>query len=335
MTAWIEPLTLFVQDRDKFNEKYANEPRTIALCNKMFLVTESRPQVAEHIAITIMGHTICDEKKYDGMIVDNGHLIRYSEYKVTCRRIGEDGKYTSMSSIQINDVSAAIVARYVADQPLFVFPYFLEGHLAAMFSVDFSVIEPKYKNFLATNTKAGRPSFTLALSDWLDQAKVEFVHADNSIVEQLSPTLQRKIYQSTQRSNTMQGIVKFPQGHKFEHYGYNFDTDRVVSYIRHLQGQDRSDKTGIKILGIGYVRWQDLKAEAEILSGVPVSNPSVPRAVSVPALGIYTHKASAASIPQPKKMFVTFTREFPATMSMAQVQQQLNSGDAELKITFE
>ena len=135
----------------------------------------------------------------------------------------------------------------------------------------------------------------------------------------------------------MQGIVKFPQGHKFEHYGYNFDTDRVVSYIRHLQGQDRSDKTGIKILGIGYVRWQDIKAEAEIISGQPVSNPSMPRAartVSVPALGIYTHKASAASLPQPQKMLVTFTREFPATMSMAEVQRQLNSGDAELKITF-
>ena len=316
MNTWVEPLTLFVQDRAAFNEKYADEPRTISLCNKMFLVTESRPQVAEHIAVTIMGHEICHEKKYDGMIVNNGQIARYSEYKVTCRRLQEDGKYSSMSSIQINDVSESIVARYVADQPLFVFPYFLDGHLAAMFSVDFAVIEPKYTNFLATNTKVGRPSFSLALSDWLSHATVEFVHKDPEVVEQLAPMLRSKIYQSNpslDRSNiNMTGIVKFPEGHEFERFGFNFDTNRVISYARSVEGLERADNSSIKVNNIRYSS-KDIKLAAAALVD--------------PELAKFTVTPTRRATPQVTsgKMTVTLSQEFSVTTSMAEIIRQLTA----------
>ena len=325
----IEPLTLYVTDRAKFNEKYATEPRTVALVNNIFLAAESRPQQAEHVAISIMGHQVHRDKKYDGIILQNGVFCRYSEYKVTCRRTSDSGELGKMSSIQINDVTQTIVDRYIHDQPLFVFPYFIDGHLAAMFSVDFSVIRPVYENFLNTNIKQGRASFGLALGAWIDHATVEFVHKDVLLVDQLPPMMQDKIYQTNplQRSSKMSGIVKFPAGHQFERFGYNFDTDRVVSYARDPEGRDRQSKSGIKI---GIISYSDktIKKAASLISGLTC--PAMP----VPRKSAGTVKVTSAQLPQSSapKRFVQFTQEITDDMTIADILRQFNVGTAKMEI---
>ena len=325
----VKAVTMFVTDRDQFHSNYADNIELSALCHEVFMKSESRPQLAEHIAITKMGHVVCREKKYDGMIFDNGQFVRYAEYKVTCRRTDADGNVGKMGSIPLNDVTQSIVDRYIQDQPLFVFPYFIDGHLAAMFSVDFSVIRPAYEKFLATNDKPGRPSFGLPLGAWIDEATVEFVHKDLTIVAQLPPTLQAKIYQTHpdyQRSNSMTGIVKFPVGHQFERFGFNFDTDCVVSYAREPSGVDRAPKSGIKIKEVSYGHGTLKKAATE-LSGFTC--PSIPAPRKNGTVKVTSTPAQGA---MGKKMFVTFTQEITENMTIADIRRQFNVSTAKMEI---
>ena len=328
----VEPLTLFVTDREQFDAKYETNPFVVAFAKNVFLESESRPQQAEHIAVIRMGHTICREKKYDGMIYSNGQFVRYSEFKVTCRRTDEDGNLGKMGSIQINDVTQDIVDRYIQDQPLFVFPYYIDGHLAAMLSVDFSVIRPAYEKCVKKFKGAdiyGRKSFGLSLGSWINDATVEFVHKDTNIVEQLPPMMQRKIYQTHpdyQRSNSMTGIVKFPEDHQFARFGFNFDTDCVVSYARDPNGVDRAPKSGIKIKEVSFGH-AVLKKAATELSGLTC--PSIPAPRKNGTVKVTSTPTQGAT---GKKMFVTFTQEITENMTIADIRRQFNVITAKMEI---
>lgn len=329
----VEPYTLFATERELFLEKYQDNPLLIAAITDVFLLSESRPQQAEHIAIKMMGHEIHHDKKYDGMIVSqDGTFLRYSEYKVTCRR-SNDGEISKISGVSINDVSQTILDRYIQDQPLFVFPFFVDGHLVAMFSVDFCVIRDEYERFLsrhAAKTEKGRASFKLATSAWSDRCKIEYVHKNLELIRELPPVLQTRIYHTLPPQGELMNcqVIAFPTDHKFYGYGYNFTTERIVSYKVNPAGADRKERGGITINKVYYAQLEFRNAAAALSTGTVVAQvtslPKEPRSSS----------AKPQKAPSSNGTFqVTVTYEFPETMSMAEVKRKLNIGDAELKIT--
>ena len=275
-----ESLMLFVTDRDAFNTKYAGTVIP-AFCNELMMESESRPHSAERIAILKMGHSIFREKKYDGWFYCGGKR-RFSEYKVTCRYAKEDGTYTTMASIGINDVSRNVVDRYIADQPLFVFPYFIDGHLVAMFSVDFKYLQPKYEQFVAARLAGkkvdGRARLTLSLQDWLAFSNVEYVHRNMDLVNKLGPTLRRKIQTSFSTAPTLggitvalQNIVRFPAGHKFAEYGYDFGTETPYSFVCKPEGTEIRAKYSFKNYATGkHFNISDLRDSAAAQAGITV-----------------------------------------------------------------
>lgn len=169
---------LYTTDRRRFNSKFAHNRIVGALLDEIFLESESRPDLAERIAIAALGHIPSATKKgYDGETRD-GRMI---EAKV--RNFASiNGRWPeSQTSNSVNDVSWAIIERYQEDNPLFIFPYFYNGHLASIFSVDFEVIEPNYVACM-NSTKPGRKSFKLPAAAWLEYSRVEFVNKNPSVI---------------------------------------------------------------------------------------------------------------------------------------------------------
>lgn len=266
----ISKFVQYATDRDAFYK--TTDPLLAASIDYSMMGAESRPHGAEHVAIKVMGHKIFSGKKYDGEFYD-GTRKRYSEYKVTCRKTNDRGETTSMSAIGHNDVTADIVARYDADQPLFVFPFFIDGHLAAMFSVDYAVLRPKYAAFLS-KVKPSR-SVLLSLKDWLDESTVEYVHSDPEVVSKLAPSLLARIKGgSMKRGAGVSNIVCFPEGHKYSSYGFDLGTDEMISFKTDAAGRRL---TGINSFpanqkfqaryGVKYITRKAMREEAEVLAG--------------------------------------------------------------------
>ena len=180
--------SLYVTNRTKFNKQYARNELARELMHEIFLESESRPDLAERIAIALLGHIPSPTKRgYDGK-TKSGRPV---EAKVRCF-ISVDGKFENCTRLAFNDISRGIVDRYIADQPLFVFPFFYDGHLAAIFTTEFKNIHKFYEARLASD-KGGRCCFNLAAKYWANDAKVAFVNNDESIVKMLPKPLYDKV----------------------------------------------------------------------------------------------------------------------------------------------
>ena len=188
-----EPAKLYVTNRAEFNKLYKESPVTGAMLDEMFLESESRPDIAERIALKVLGHIPSRTKKgYDGETTDG----RAVEAKVRNAVTREDGTLPQgLTQITINDVSKTIIERYDIDNPLFVFPYFIDGHLAASFDVEYANIRHHYLNCLSNHTK-GRCSFKLYASEWIKDSNVSFVHGDQNVVNKLPKMLASKAVDS-------------------------------------------------------------------------------------------------------------------------------------------
>lgn len=186
-----EAALLYVTNRAEMNRVYKEIPIVEKMLDEMFLESESRPDIAERIALVALGHNPSPTKKgYDGSTQDG----RPVEAKVRNSVTREDGTLPKgIATITINDVSESIIQRYDEDNPLFVFPYFIDGHLAASFDVEYSVLRPYYVNCL-TNTVKGRCSFKLSPTSWVDSAKVSFVHQNTQVVSKLPKMLFNKAF---------------------------------------------------------------------------------------------------------------------------------------------
>jgi hypothetical protein len=181
---------LYVTDRKTFTERYGESLHADYL-DMLFMESETRPLIAEQLALLILGHTPLTIKKYDGK-TDTGRFV-----EAKCRTLKSTASVLSkraFANITAADVSQAIVDRYDADNPLFVFPFFIDGHLAAVFTVDYTVIAPKYKAKLAKPGK-GRVSVTLSQKDWLHSATMAFVNSDPEVVKMLPKKMRDAVSQ--------------------------------------------------------------------------------------------------------------------------------------------
>ena len=172
---------LYTTDRTAFLRRYSKNHLARGLLNEIFLESESRPDLAERVAIYALGHSPSVVKKgYDGW-TRHGRPV---EAKVR-NFVSVDGAFpSSQTSTTINDVSRSIVDRYKQDNPLFIFPYFYDGHLSTIFAVDYKHLDQYYEKCLA-NPKKGRISFKLGASSWLPHARRVFSHQDQSILNYL------------------------------------------------------------------------------------------------------------------------------------------------------
>lgn len=173
----LEAARLFVTDRTEFQTQYADNPIVGELLEEVFLESESRPELCERIPIILLGHIPSDHKRgYDG-VTKAGRPIELKARNF----VSQNGFYPIIdASVTINDVSATIVERYQQDNPIMLFPYFFDGHLAAIFSVDYSVIHHRYQACLE-KTHSGRKSFKLSAGYWINECNVEFVHSNPNV----------------------------------------------------------------------------------------------------------------------------------------------------------
>lgn len=171
----LEVTKLYVTDRIRFKKQYSNSVNSKlveALLDQVFLNSESRPDLAEQVALYILGYTPRQGKRgYDGY-TKKGRPV---EAKVR-NAVSIDGKFPPGQKFsRINDVSQNIIDRYRADNPLFVFPYFFDGHFVAAYTIDYRHLDICYARCLEKHTK-GRVSFTLSASYWLPNATLAYRH---------------------------------------------------------------------------------------------------------------------------------------------------------------
>ena len=181
---------LYTTNRVQFQKKYGDNKLAVGLLDEMFLESESRPDLAERIALIAIGCIPSITKKgYDGMT----SMGRPVEAKVRnyagLMTAGRNRPYHS-----INDISQNIVNKYVEDNPLFVFPYFYDGHLAAAFSVDFLPTLHAWYQGVLDNHVTGRVSKTLGPSTWLENSTIAFQNKDKTVVEKLPTVLKTHVF---------------------------------------------------------------------------------------------------------------------------------------------
>lgn len=172
---------LYVTDRKKFEKDYSGDKNSMLVkffLDEIFLNSESRPDLAEQVALYDLGCKLREGKKgYDGFTKEG----RPVEAKVRNFVTNQYGEFpSSQTAHQINDVSQTIIDRYRKDNPLFFFPYFYNGHYAAAFTIDYDKIDPYYTACLTNYTK-GRVSFQLRIGNWLEHSKLVHLHKDELI----------------------------------------------------------------------------------------------------------------------------------------------------------
>lgn len=142
----------------------------------LFIGVDCRPKYAEIVAILIVGGEPLEGKmSFDGYRDDNRTPL---EAKCTC---GTSLKKLT-ASITINDPSQKIYDNYDNTNPIFVFPYFVDGHLLVVFEVSWQHLKPLFvdglNNILKKN-KEGKQSrnFTLSPTKWIDNASIVFLNS--------------------------------------------------------------------------------------------------------------------------------------------------------------
>ena len=126
----------------------------------------------------------------------------------------------------------------------------------------------------------------------------------------------------------MSNAFRFPANHKYARYGYDFDSDQVVSYA--------NDPAG-KLLKAGYsfkdsilneiLSIKDIRAEAEQLSGKTVKNT---RKI------VRAKQTRVSSIGSPNKgagtFTVTVTKNFPKGTSIGEIMRQFKCNPEDISI---
>lgn len=156
----------------------------------MMLNTTTRPDLAEVVPMSVLGYTGKTRKHgYDGF---DDILQRVVEAKIRMAMTGDDGKLPpTLTSITINDPSDNIFQKYENDNPLFLFAYYVNGHLAVCFHVEWSVLRPLYVKGIA-DIKAkggGRRNFSISVKHWANNCSVAWSNPDPAIIALLPKSL--------------------------------------------------------------------------------------------------------------------------------------------------
>lgn len=183
-----EATLLYVTDRPEFYRRYGRNGLVHGLMDEIFLESESRPDLAERITVASLGYIPTTGKKgYDGHTRDG----RPIEVKVR-NFVSKDSDWPrKQTSISINDVSWYIVERFVNDNPMILISYFYDGHMAAIFELDYCQIHRYYIDCLQ-RPQQGRCSFVLNVGDWMELAWPVYLHKDPAVVRLLPQSIRKE-----------------------------------------------------------------------------------------------------------------------------------------------
>lgn len=160
------------------------------------LNTTTRPDLAEIVPMDILGYEGKERKHgYDGY---DPITPRDVEAKIRMAMVDDKGKLpSSLTSITINDPSDNIFQKYEKDNPLFVFAYYINGHLVVCFHVEWSVLRPLYAEGIA-KIKAkgnGARNFSISAKQWINACSVAWSNPDPAVVALLPKSLKPAVIQ--------------------------------------------------------------------------------------------------------------------------------------------
>lgn len=177
---------LYCTHRKVFNEMI--EDTTLDAVHKdymdyLFIGANTRPDLAEKITIITVGGTPLDNKHgYDGFKKDVFYeaKIRTSD-TIRCNTTSSK---SILASVTINDPSRSIYDKYDHDHPLFLFAFFIDGHLLVIFGVCWEELKPFFEDGLNKIHKKGKGSrnFSLTPSMWINYSDILFLHPDFSLL---------------------------------------------------------------------------------------------------------------------------------------------------------
>lgn len=195
--------TLYTTDRKRFMVEMGNTLHQDYL-DMLFMNATTRPDLAETVALILGGYTPKTEKHgLDGLPSET--QPGYAEVKVYTTNTNKD-KHAQFGALTINDPSQNIVDKYNQTQAKFLFPTYIDGHLIAMFSVEWKHLKTIYDTEIARiharnqNKAAGSAAarnFSLTVSKWITHAKCEFVNPDTDMVRlKLTEVKASKVYKA-------------------------------------------------------------------------------------------------------------------------------------------
>jgi hypothetical protein len=180
-TTILDAATLYVTNKATFEKEFGNSLHKDYL-DMLFLNAATRPDLAETITMTLLGITPYYTKHgYDGHMTKRQVEVKVGTTTVDARAP------SSFAAISVNDISQTIIDRYDLDNPLFLFSYYVNGNLCAIFEVKWSDIRVKYVDALR-NCK-NRVTTKICPITWEDNAKIRFANSDPAVLALLPPTL--------------------------------------------------------------------------------------------------------------------------------------------------
>ena len=184
-----------------------------AFFDEMFLNTTTAPQLAQKLVLLVLGYIPYSKKHgYDG--VTPPPRSQEVEEKMCMRMTQLTGKPpTGMTSTTINDPSQQIFDKYDVDKPLFVFPYFIDGHLIAIFSVEWNNLRQLYVDGLkqiANKIHSGKTSrsFSISFTSWNGSSTLAWYHHDVTIHKLLPKSILKGVNDAIKSGRIAQGVTQ-------------------------------------------------------------------------------------------------------------------------------
>lgn len=189
---------MYCCNRQQFDKEVGStiDPLHQDYLEMIMLNTTTRPDLAEIVPMHILGYEGKERKHgYDGR---DPVSLRDIEAKIRMAMTDEVGKLpSSLTSVTINDPSDNIFQKYETDNPLFVFVFYINGHLVACFNIEWSVLRPLYETGIA-KIKAkgnGARNFSISAKHWVNNCSVGWVNPNPSVVALLPKSLKPALVQ--------------------------------------------------------------------------------------------------------------------------------------------
>lgn len=179
---------LYTTNRLEFLKKYSGTLHEGYL-NLLFLGAATRPDLAEEIAVILYGYSPIPKKHgFDG--INENKTPKYAEVKVRTtdserisKNCNKKGNSSNIGSITVNDPSQNIIDKYNKHSPVFLFPFYIDGHLICIFSQEWARLKPHYEKTIKNakeKTEQGNPparlSVSLTIPKWLPHSKLVFLN---------------------------------------------------------------------------------------------------------------------------------------------------------------